>query len=199
MTGTDSFARVVNRLGAGDDAAAAEVFERFARRLVGLASKRMDPVLRRKVDPEDVVQSVFKSFFARHARGAFDLDGWGALWGLLVVITVRKVGRQARRYKGPEHDARREVAPDGDGAADDLRAALSHEPSPEEAVALTETVDRFLAGLSERERQVAVLRLQGFTVPEISAQVGRTEFTVEGILKKVRKRLHDVLDKEDMT
>jgi hypothetical protein len=37
--------------------------------------------------------------------------------------------------------------------------------------------------------------LQGYTVPEISTTVGRTEYTVEGVLKQVRKRLKSVRDK----
>ena len=59
----------MERLRAGDDEAAREVFDRFARRLVGLARRRFDRRLAHRVDPEDVVQSAFKSFFVRHREG----------------------------------------------------------------------------------------------------------------------------------
>ena len=39
---------------------------RFSRRLVRLAATRISEVFNSKIEPEDVVQSVFKSFFARH-------------------------------------------------------------------------------------------------------------------------------------
>ena len=50
------------RLRAGDNAAAAEVFRRFANRLIGLARTHLDARVRQKVDPEDVMQSALKSF-----------------------------------------------------------------------------------------------------------------------------------------
>jgi hypothetical protein len=34
------------------------------------------------------------SFFARLGRGRLEFDGWEQLWGLLVVITLRKCGKQ---------------------------------------------------------------------------------------------------------
>ena len=65
----DFFAGLMRRLRSGEDAAAREVFERYTRQLVGLARRRLDERLAGKVDPEDVVQSAFKSFFVRQARG----------------------------------------------------------------------------------------------------------------------------------
>jgi RNA polymerase sigma factor (sigma-70 family) len=59
---------------------------------------------------------------------------------------------------------------------------------------LADTVEQFLGELASRERRVFELRLQGCTVPEISAEVGRTEYTVEGVLRKIRKRLRHLQD-----
>jgi RNA polymerase sigma-70 factor (ECF subfamily) len=187
-----SFDDVMARLRAGDQDAAREVFRRFAGRLIALAHERLDRLVRPKVDPEDVVQSALKSFFVRYAAGQFDLGGWDGLWGLLVCITLRKCGREVRRFHGPHHDVRRE-APAGDEASA-LWDALAREPTPAEAVMLAETVEQFMRDLGARERRVFELRLQGCTVPEISAQVGRTEYTVEGVLRKIRKRLRHLQD-----
>ena len=85
-----SFDGVMADLRAGDQAAAAAVFRRFATRLAGLAGAKLDARLRGKVDPDDVLQSVYRSFFGRHAAGQFDFDGWDGLWSLLTTITVRK-------------------------------------------------------------------------------------------------------------
>jgi RNA polymerase sigma-70 factor (ECF subfamily) len=189
-----SFDALMARLRAGDGDAARRVWERFVRRLVGLARARLDTLVRGKVDPEDVVQSAFRSFFLRHADGQFDLDGWGGLWGLLALITARKCGRQVRHFYGPVHDVRKEAAeaPGGDGSSPDWEA-VCRGPTPEEAAALCETLERLTAGLSAQDRRILELRLQGCTVPEISAQVGRTEFTVEGRLKKIRKAVNRLL------
>src|SRR4051812_33906158 len=78
------------RVRQGDQAAAAAVFDLYKRRLLGLARSHLDARLRGKVDPEDVVQSVFRSYFRRQTDGRFDVQDWDQLWSLLAMITVRK-------------------------------------------------------------------------------------------------------------
>jgi len=63
---SDSFARFLAMLHGGGDAAAREFFGRFTHQLIALAFRRLDAGLRHKVDPEDVVQSAYKSFFVRY-------------------------------------------------------------------------------------------------------------------------------------
>ena len=59
------------------------VFRQFANRLIGLAHAHLDTALRQKVGPEDVAQSVFRSFFRRQADQPYDLESWDGLWSLL--------------------------------------------------------------------------------------------------------------------
>src|SRR5262249_16753833 len=54
-TMSNSFAEFLARLHNRDDAAARELFGRFAHQLLALARRRINPALRHKVDPEDVV------------------------------------------------------------------------------------------------------------------------------------------------
>jgi RNA polymerase sigma-70 factor (ECF subfamily) len=63
------FHDLMARLRDGDPDAARAVFDRFARRLAALAAARLPAVLRSKLDPEDVVQSAFRTFFRRQAAG----------------------------------------------------------------------------------------------------------------------------------
>src|SRR5947209_3513948 len=74
------FSQLMAALRRGDGQAARTVFERYARRLIGLAATRLPDNVRSKVDPEDVVQSAFRSFFQRQADGQFELDDWDGLW-----------------------------------------------------------------------------------------------------------------------
>ena len=46
-----------------------------------------------------------------------------------------------------------------------------------------------MRGLNERERAMLGLGLQGYTVQEISSEVGRSERTVQRLLKRVRREL----------
>lgn len=185
----DSFADFLTRLEAGDDAAARELFRRFAHQLLALARQRIAAGLRHKVDPEDVVQSAYKSFFGRYGDGDLDLAGWNSLWGLLTLITVRKCAERAAYHRAECRDAAREVAapPDGDGAS--RLEPFGREPTPLEAAELSETVARLFAALDEDERPVLELSLQGYSTREISAQLGRAERTVRLLREGIRHRL----------
>jgi hypothetical protein len=85
----NSFAAFLARLHQGDDVAARELFGRFTHQLIALALRHIDAGLRHKVEPEDVVQSAYKSFFLRYGAGDLDVVNWNSLWGLLTLIAVR--------------------------------------------------------------------------------------------------------------
>ena len=186
---TNSFADFLTRLHRGDDAAAQELFGRFAHQLIALALRHIDAGLRHKVDPEDVVQSVYKSFFFRYGAGTLEVVNWGSLWGLLTLITVRKCAERAAYHRAACRDAAREVSPPRGDEAAPWPEPLGREPTPLEAAVLTETVEQLLAGLDEEERPILELSLQGYTTREISERLGRAERTVRLLREGVRHRL----------
>jgi RNA polymerase sigma-70 factor (ECF subfamily) len=185
----DSFSEFLGRLQAGDDSAARELFQRFARQLIALTRRRFDGELRHKVDPEDVVQSAYKSFFARYGAGKLDAVNWDSLWGLLTLITVRKCAERAAYYRAQCRDAAREVPAPAAEEGPALPELFGREPTPLEAAELSETVDQLFAALDEDERPVLELSLQGYTTREISERLGRAERTVRLLRELVRKRL----------
>src|SRR5262249_34684614 len=147
-------------------------------RLVALAQGHLDGTTRRLVDPEDVLQSVLRSFFVRHAGGQFQLADWDGLWAMLVVMTLRKCGRQVHRLRAARRDVRREVAlPVGrDGLREwEARAAG---PTPAEAAALCDLIDHLRHASGPDDWPIVALCLQGHTHAEVAAQVGCTERTV---------------------
>jgi RNA polymerase sigma-70 factor (ECF subfamily) len=185
----DSFAEFLARLQARDDTAAQELFARFAGQLIALARRRFAPGLVHKVDPESVVQSAYKSYFQRYDAGKFELGGWDSLWGLLTVITLRKCAQRVAFYRAECRDVAREVAAPPTEAAEDWREPFGREPTPLEAVELTEIVEQLLAAMSEEDRPVLELSLQGYSTREISERLGRAERTVRLLREGVRKRL----------
>jgi RNA polymerase sigma-70 factor (ECF subfamily) len=182
MPADDAFRALMARLRSGEDAAAREVFERFADRLIALARRQFNQLLARKVDPEDVVQSAFKSFFTRHRAGKLEVGDRGGLWNLLTLITLRKCADRAEFFRADRRDAARE-------ATDPGLTALDREPRPEEAVILAETVEYLFRDVSAHERPILELSLQGYTAPEISARLGRAERSVRRLREHIRKRL----------
>jgi len=191
MSANDSFAALMDRLSSGEDEAAREVFVRFAARLTGLARRHLDARLAVKVDPEDVVQSAYKSFFVRHRDGGLDVGTWDGLWGLLTMITLRKCADRAAYYRAGKRDVAREAAGrPADSAPAMVELALDREPSPDEAAVLAETVEALFRVIDDSdERAILELSLQGFTAAEISAKLGRAERSVRRLREHVRKRL----------
>jgi RNA polymerase sigma-70 factor (ECF subfamily) len=170
---------------------AAEVaFDLFARRLIGLARVHLDARLQHKIDPEDVVQSVYKSFLVRYKDLPLDNDEAGGLWNLLTVITLRKCADRVRYHRAECRDINLEVAPAaGDDGVETWRAAIGKEPTPEHAAILTETVEALFHDLSNGERAVVELSLQGYSTQEISDRLGRAERSVRRLRERVRRQL----------
>jgi len=186
----DSFTEWLARLRARDGATAREVYQRFTRQLIALARRQFGARLQHKVDPEDVVQSAYKSFFRRFDAGKIAVGSWNGLWGLLTLITLRKCADRVEYHLAQRRDPAREAgaaADAGDGAL--WPEAPGREPTPLEAAVLNETVERLLAVLDEDERPVLELSLQGYTTREISERLGRAERTVRLLREGVRKRL----------
>jgi RNA polymerase sigma-70 factor, ECF subfamily len=197
MSENESFPELMDRLRSGEDEAAREVFARFAARLVGLARRHLDGRLAVKVDPEDVVQSAYKSFFIRQRDGTLEVGNWDGLWGVLTMITLRKCADRAAYYRADKRNVARELAgrPDDSGAGAAGEIALDRQPSPEEAAVLAETVEALFAAVDDPdERANLELSLQGFTATEISESLGRAERSVRRLRERVRKRLERMRD-----
>jgi len=199
MSDDASFDNVMSRLRAGDAAAAREVFSRYASSLIGLARIHMNSRLRQKVDPEDVALSACKSFFVRFADGQFDLDSWDNLWTLLTVITVRKCRGWKVYYRAGKRSLSAEVPlPSGGEDSGSSWEVLADEPTPSEAAMLTETLEGLVRELQGRDRDILTLALQGHTPVEISRQLGRPERTVYRVLERIRKRLQQQGDADQV-
>src|SRR5262245_36481381 len=93
----------IRQLKVGDASAAQRLWERYFRRLVGLARTRLRGVGRRVTDEEDVALSAFASLCRGVRHGRFpQLSDRDDLWRLLVLLTARKAWhcrRDARRPK----------------------------------------------------------------------------------------------------
>ena len=145
--------------------------------------------MRHRVEPEDVVQSAYKSFFLRYDAGNVELVNWNSLWGLLTRITMRKCSERAAYHRAKRRDTAREApAPPGEESAS-RREPPGREPTPIEAAVLGEIVEHLFAELDEEERPILEMSLQGFTTREISERIGRAERTIRLLREGIRRRL----------
>jgi RNA polymerase sigma-70 factor (ECF subfamily) len=185
MPESDSFLQLMTRLRVGEDDAAMTVFRRYVDRLNAVARRHLDNLLKSKVDPEDIVQSVYRSFFQRVREGEYELTSWEGLQGLLARITINKCLNRMAHFRRDKRDATKEASRDQDM----LHQVLDPEPTAEEALIYLETVSQLLGALDPTGRQIIELSLQGCTVPEISKQTGWAERTIRRTREHVRKKL----------
>src|SRR5262245_49910311 len=171
------------------DAAARAGFERFTRRLIGLARAQLDERLQNKIEPEDVVQSAYKSFLLRYGDDALAREGWDGLWGLLTTITLRKCADRVRYHRAECRDIAREAAPPPGPDANPRANSTAPAPTPEEPPVLAETVENLMRDMNRDERAIFELSLQGYGTQEISEQLGRAERSVRRLRERVRKQL----------
>ena len=180
------------RLKTGDQDAGTEIVNRFMRRLIGLARSKLDAKVMRKIDPEDVVQSVFRSYFVRQMEGEFQIRDWDNLWSLLALITARKCTNVRVRFGRKGRNVHLEMdASDSDSGPS--WEALAREPTPDQAAVLTEMIERVIASLPERDRRIVSLSLEGKDASQIGEVIGRAERTVRRTLDHFRARLEEAV------
>jgi RNA polymerase sigma-70 factor (ECF subfamily) len=171
----------------GNEEAAQALFRRHAERLMGLVRLRLSEKMARRLDPEDVVQSVYRSFFAGARAGRFAFDQSGDIWRLLVVLAKNKLHHQVEYHRADKRDFDRED-PNGSLGALDLKL-FANEPTPAEAVHLADEVESVMRALEPSQRQIFELRLQGYTLSEISGESGRSLRTVRRVLDRIKSHL----------
>ena len=71
-------------------------------------------------------------------------------------------------------------------------ASVARDPTPEEAVILTETVEQLLQALSPQERHILERSLCGLSNDQIAAELDCTRRTVERALQRVRTILEQL-------
>ncbi|MEL6898157.1 MAG: ECF-type sigma factor, partial [Planctomycetota bacterium] len=174
-----NFTRLVDQVREGDEQATGELWNRYFRRLVRVAAGRLPASMRRTGDEEDVALSAFNSFVAGVRKDKFpDLSGPDNLWGLLITLTSRKVHAHIRlltRQKRGGGQVRGESAfmdSVGDERFGGIGGVHHDGVSPDLEIELTEACQELLDRLPDDDlRQIAILRMEGFLVDEIAAQL----------------------------
>jgi RNA polymerase sigma-70 factor (ECF subfamily) len=182
---------LLRRLRRGEDDAATALYLRYAQRLLALTRSQASPELNRQLEAEDIVQSVFLSFFRKAARGMYDVPEGEELWNLLLVITLNKIRAKGNYFRAAKRDFRQTVSggfPDADAA-----------PAAPDTAALTElqmVIGELLAALPPKSAEIIELRIAGHEVAEIARLSQRSLRTVERTLQEFRQQLSALLSEE---
>ena len=183
---------LLRRFQRGSEDAATQLYLRYAARLRALALTHCSPDLARRVDVDDIVQSVFGSFFRGASQGYYEVPAGEELWRLFLVIALNKIRAKGAFHRAAKRDVRltggSEWLDRADAAAPHDEAAFRH---------LHLVVEEALERLPPPHRQMVELRIEGYEVAEIARKTGRSKRTVERILQEARKQLGEFLYEED--
>ena len=195
MASDGSVTHWIELLQTGEDAAAGQIWDRYFRRLVGLARLKLQVrgAARRVADEEDVALSAFDSFFRGLEEGRYpNLDDRDNLWKVLVLLTARKalrlVEHERRQKRGGGHvRAEADLSPAGTDEAAALEQVIGREPSPEFAAQVAEECNLLLDRLGDDElRSIARWKMEGHTNAEIAGKLDCLERTVERKVRMIR-------------
>lgn len=194
MSDTNNVSHWIDLIKHGDSAAANRIWQHYFDRLVRAVRRRLIGQNRAVSDEEDIVLSVFDSFYAAAEKGRFpDLSDRDDLWKLLLRMSARKVIDKRRH----DHRQRRggDVAMHSLGGDDEtIIEAIGDEPSPEMVLMMQESVEEFFSHLGVGQlRELAVVKLEGHSNAELAQRFGCSERTIERRLHLVREKCQQEL------
>ena len=180
---------LLSRFQSGEEDAATAIYLRYAKRLQLLARSQSGRDLAVRVDPEDVVQSVFRTFFRRASEGHYAIPDGEELWKLFLVIALNKVRELGEFHRAAKRDVGHTTA---------LERVEEHVGDQQQLGnqafgVLRMTVDELLDELPETQRRMVVMRIEGHGVEQISQATKRAKRSVERVLQKFRGRLSETL------
>jgi DNA-directed RNA polymerase specialized sigma24 family protein len=185
MSFEESVTNWLHAFQAGDREQVRQLWNRYFRRMIGLARLNLGNSPRGAADEEDVALSAFDSFCHGVEQGRFmRLQDREDLWRMLAVITMRKAvdfvrtaGRQ-KRGGGQVQESDDEV----------LQRLISREPTPAVSAAMNEECIRLLDLLDDKGLQTLVLlKLEGRSNTECATLLGCSRVTTQRMMKLIEQ------------
>jgi len=161
------------------------IYRAYARRLLALALSKLNHKLRQRIEAEDLLQSVFRSFFRDQHENTPPLSG-DDLWKLLSTIALNKLRSQYRFHTARKRSFNRESGQDKNSTTAD---ATGDEPNPTDVIATAEELAWLLKRLDADQRRCLELRLEEREIPEIAVLLNKSERTIRRWLTAVGKLL----------
>ncbi len=182
----------IERFVAGDQQADEELVNRYSDGLLRIARQQLPLQIKSRVDPEDIVQSVYRSFFRRLQRDEFRFEESLDVWRLLVVMTYHRVNNIIAYHRRKKRNVSRDTPLDNSTSLSDHHT----EARPEDLTVLLEYLELLLDGFPDRHRQMVELRLCGHSIAEIAEATAVSRRTVIRVLQRCRVRACELSESE---
>lgn len=189
----DNVSHWIEQIKHGDSIAANHLWQHYFGRLVRTVRQRMHGLNRAASDEEDIVVSVFDSFYDAVEQGRFpDLADRDDLWRLLLRMSARKVVDK-RRHDGRQRRGGDVAMHSLDQTSDQeiVFQAIGTEPSPDMVLMMQESVQQFFSHLGVGQlADLAGAKLEGYSNAELAKRFACSERTIERRLHLIREKCH---------
>ncbi len=183
----------------GDSVAAQQIWHHYFDRLVRSVRRNLRDQNRAVSDEEDIVISVFESFYRAAENGRFpDMSDRDDLWRLLLRMSARKIVDKQRHDLRQRRGGGAKVGSiERDGNEDEIIQVIGDEPTPEMQLIMEESLKRLidLIGVGQL-REIAVAKLEGYSNAEIAERLECSERTIERRLHLIREKCEQELMSE---
>lgn len=164
--------------------------------------RQMDPTMRSKIEPEDILQQVYLETF--RAIGQFDYQGKDSFLRWMYAILDRKLIDEHRAMRAERRDVRREVKQSANTGqhttyVDLMARVMSAGHSPSQVVRKDEALgvlNACVATLPEHYREVIQMRfIEGMPVAEVARQLGRSIGSIHMLCHRALRQLREQAEK----
>lgn len=196
MSNANGVSHWIDLVKQGDSQAAEQIWQHYFERLVRSVRGNLRGQNRGVSDEEDIVVSVFESFYRAAKNGRFpDLADQDDLWRLLLKMSARKIVDKHRHDQRQRRgDGVQVVSLGRRGDEGEIIQVIGDQPTPEMALIMEESIERLLAHLGVGQLQeIAVAKLEGFSNSEIADRLACSERTIERRLHLIREKCQQEL------
>jgi RNA polymerase sigma factor (sigma-70 family) len=196
MSSSTNVSHWIDLVKTGDSAAANHIWQRYFDRLVRSVRGRLRGQNCAVSDEEDIVLSVFESFYNAAENGRFpDLSDRDDLWRLLLRMAARKVVDNRRHQLRERRGGKvRHHALDHPGDDGTLLEAIGVDPSPDMVLMMKEAVEQLFSHLGVGQlRDLAGAKLEGYTNAELAQRFACSPRTIERRLHLIREKCQQEL------
>jgi RNA polymerase sigma factor (sigma-70 family) len=182
---------LVQRWQAGDEDAAAQLFDRYQGKLIPLVASHLNEKLKPRLEADELVQSILKSAFRVTREGQTQFTDDTGFWKWLVTVALNKVFKRIERETAAKRDPQREVRSQGRDVF--LADCLSQRPTTAQVVEVADLMEHILKRLDDDQTQALMLKLEGYTQKEIAAKLNVSEKTIQRRSEKIREAAREVV------
>ena len=198
MGDTGSVSKLLLDLKNGDHDAAQALWNRTVERIAAAARKRLMALGVRGVDEDDVAVDVLASLCRGAGQGRFPrLDDRNDLWQVVMMLTRQKVVNERRRRQPEWTESAIPSGADDHSELQGIELVQGDEPHPDVVVTAVEELENLLSSLDEERRAITLLKLDGYSHPEIAERLGISLRSVERKVALIKKKWSGMADLPD--